>query len=59
MRGRRLKHLETIIERQQSVPTKSDDNGLLFEGQRRRMRLLGASWKVGQGRALLPFGDRL
>jgi hypothetical protein len=33
MRNRRLKRVETVVERQQTMPSKGDDHGLLFNGQ--------------------------
>jgi hypothetical protein len=35
MRNGRLQSVETIVERQQSMPSKGDDHGLLFNGQDR------------------------
>jgi len=36
-----------------------DNDGFLFDGKHRRVRLLGTSWQVGGRRPPLPFGDCL
>src|ERR1700690_854802 len=59
MRDRRLQGIETIIERQQRVPAKGDDDRLLPDRQHRGLRLARAGWQIGDRTALLPLGDGL
>src|ERR1700734_3788986 len=57
MRDRRLQGVEAIVERQQSMPSEGDNDGLFLDGQDRRFGLLRSRRQVGNGGPGLPFGD--
>ena len=59
MRDGGLERIETVVERQQRVAPECDNDGLLFKGQHRRARLLGAGALVLNRGALFPLGDGL
>src|SRR5215212_3369340 len=59
VRDRGLEGIEAVIQRQQRVPPKGDNDGLLLEREHGRARLLGASALVLDRGALLPLGHRL
>src|SRR5215207_4267428 len=54
-----LEGIEAVIQRQQRVAPKGDNEGLLLEREHGRARLLGASALVLDRGALLPLGHRL
>ena len=56
---RRLQRIETIVERQEGMPPKGDDNRLVLDGQHRRLCVFGSGRQIGDGLALFPFGDGL
>src|SRR5262245_38347549 len=55
MRDRRLQGVEAIIERQQGVATKGDDNRLFLDREHRRSRLSLAGRQIGRRRPPLPL----
>ena len=59
MRNRRLKRVEAVVERQKRMPAEGNDHRLFLDSQNRRSGVLGAGRKIGDGRPLLPLGDRL
>src|SRR3954447_13495699 len=59
MRDGRLECIEAIIERQQRVPPKRNNDGLLFAREHRGVRRLRAGALVLDRGALLPLGHRL
>src|SRR3954468_12697495 len=59
MRNGGLERVEAIIERQERVAPKGDDDGLLLAREHRGARLLGAGALVLDRGALLPLGHRL
>ena len=59
MRDGRLQSVKAIIERQQRMPSKGDDHGLLLDGQDGRSGLLRSCWEIGSRGALPPLGDGL
>src|SRR5438067_2794691 len=59
MRNGRLQRVEAVVERQQRVPAKGNDDCLLLDRQHRRPRSLWAGWPIGNRGALLPLGDGL
>src|SRR6266567_7526867 len=59
MRDRRLQGIETVVERQQRMPSESDDDRLVLDGQDRGLRLSWSCRQIGDGAALLPFGHGL
>ena len=59
MRDGRLQGVEAIVERQQGMPSESDDDGLFLDRQDRRSGLLRPGRQIGDRRPLLPLGDRL
>src|SRR3954452_3393342 len=59
MRDGGLEGVEAIIERQERVPPKGNNDGLLFAREYRRARLLRAGALVLDRGALLPLGHRL
>src|SRR5665213_1238026 len=59
MRDRRLQRIEAIVQRQQRMPAKGDDDRLVLDGQDRRSRLPGTRREIGRRDPLLPLGDRL
>jgi len=59
VRDRGLQGIESIIERQQCVSAKRDNNRFPFARQDCGMRILRAGRKIGYGCSALPFGDGL
>ena len=59
VRDRRLQGIEAIVERQQRVPTESNNCRLLFFGQDRRARVLRPGLHVLDCRALAPLRHHL
>src|SRR5580704_5392556 len=59
MRDRRLQGIEAIVERQERVPAEGDEDRLLLDRAHRGFRFTRAGWQIGDGAALLPFGDGL
>src|SRR3954468_13069999 len=59
MRNGGLERVEAIIERQERVAPKGDDDGLLLAREHRGARLLGTGALVLDRGALLPLGHRL
>ena len=59
MRDRRLKRIEAIVQRQQSMPAKGDGDRLVLDGQDCRSWLLGTRFQIGRRGPVLPLGDRL
>src|SRR3954467_6427950 len=57
MRNGGLERVEAIIERQERVPPKGNDDRLLFAREHRRLGLLGSGGPVGNRATLLPLGD--
>jgi hypothetical protein len=55
VRDRHLQGIETVIERQQRVPAKSDDDGLVLDRQGGGFWRFGAGRRIGDGAALLPL----
>jgi hypothetical protein len=59
MGDRRLKRIEAIVQRQERMPTKGDDDRLVLDGQDRRSWLLRTRRPIGRRGPVLPLGDRL
>src|SRR5271168_1622185 len=59
MRDRRLKRVEAIVQRQQRLPAKGDDDRLVLDRQDRRSWLLRPGRQIGHRGPILPLGDRL
>ena len=59
MRDCRLECVEAVIEGEQRMPPKGDDDCLLFQGQHRRMRLFRSGRKIGHRCPLFPLRDGL
>src|SRR5580700_2619975 len=59
MRNRQLKRVEAVVEWQKRMPAEGNDHRLFLDSQNRRSGVLGAGRKIGDGRPLLPLGDRL
>src|SRR5580704_2685770 len=59
MRDRRLQGIEAIVERQERVTAEGDEDRLLLDREHRGFRFTRAGWQIGDGAALLPFGDGL
>ena len=59
MRDRRLQRIKTIIQRQQRVPAKRDDDGFLFERQHGRFGVLRPGRQIGNRGSLAPLGHGL
>src|SRR5215217_6064928 len=57
MRNGGLERVEAIIERQERVPPKGNDDRLVLEREHRRLGLLGSGGPVGNRATLLPLGD--
>src|ERR1700682_2881521 len=55
MRDCRLKSIEAVIQRQQRMLAKGDDDGLVLRRQTGGFWLFRASRKIGHRTALLPF----
>src|SRR5580704_2221974 len=59
MRDRGLQGIKAVVERQQSMPSECNDDGLFLCGQDCRSGLLGSCRQVGNGRPRFPLSDRL
>jgi hypothetical protein len=59
LRDRGLKSVETVIQRQQRVLAKRNDDSFLLDRKDRGSRNGWAGATIGGGLALLPLGDRL
>src|SRR5215213_527953 len=59
VRDRGLEGIEAVVQRQQRVPPKGDNDGLLLDREHGRARLLGASALVLDRGALLPLCNGL
>src|SRR3954469_10334701 len=59
MRNGGLQRVEAVIERQERVAPKRNDDGLLLDREHRGARLLGASALVLDRGALFPLSHRL
>ena len=61
MRDARLQRIQAIIERQQSVPAKGDNDRLIFDRENRGFRFFRTGRQIGHGTALaatwLPSSD--
>ena len=57
MREGGLERVEAIIERQERVPPKGNDDSLFLKREHRRLGLLGSGGPVGNRATLLPLGD--
>src|SRR6202011_4367866 len=56
---RRLQGVETIVERQQRMPAKGDDDRFLLDRQHGGLRVFGAGRQVCHRTAASPLPDRL
>ena len=54
-----LQSIETIIQRQQRMPAKCHDGGLLLQRQYGGVRMLRTGWQIGHRAPLPPLGHRL
>src|SRR5690242_3633966 len=59
MRDGGLERVEAVVQRQQRVPPKGNDDRLFLEREHRRLGLLGSGGPVGNRATLLPLGDGL
>src|SRR3954469_9203419 len=59
MRDGGLERVEAVVQRQECVPPKGNDDGLFLEREHRRLGLLGSGGPVGNRATLLPLGDGL
>ena len=59
MWDRRLKRVETVIERQERVLAEGDDDRLFLQAENRRSGLLGAHRRILNVGALAPLLNRL
>ena len=59
MRDRRLKRIKTIIQWQQRMPAKCNDDGFLIGRQHSGFCILRPGWKIGNRRPLAPLGHGL
>jgi len=59
LRDRGLQGVQAVVEWQQRVLAKRDDDGFLLNRQNGRLGSGGASPAIGSGLALLPLGDCL
>src|ERR1700677_734114 len=59
MRDRGLQGIKAVVERQQSMPSEGDNDGLFLCWQDCRSGLLGSCRQVGNGGPHFPLGDRL
>src|SRR5215213_2475946 len=57
MREGGLEGIEAVIERQERVPPKGNDDRLFLEREHRRLGLLGSGGPVGNRATLLPLRD--
>ena len=54
-----LQGIKAVVERQQSMPSEGDDDGLFLGRQDRRSGLLRPCRQIGDGGSRFPLGDRL
>ena len=59
MRHRRLQRIKTIVQRQQRVPAKCNDDGFFIDQQNGGFSVLRPGWKIGNRGPLAPFGHGL
>src|SRR5215212_5363967 len=59
MREGGLEGIEAVVERQERVAPKGNDDRLFLERKHRRLGLLGSGGPVGNRATLLPLGDGL
>jgi len=59
LRDRGPQGIQAVVERQQCVPAKRDDDSFLFHRQNGRPGIGGTRPAIGSGLALPPLGDRL
>ena len=59
MRDRRLKCIETNVERQERMPPEGNDGSLFLNRQNRGFWIGWPGLRIRDSRALAPFGDRL
>ena len=59
MRNRRLQGIETIIERQQSMPAEGNHDSFFLHRQNRGAGMLRPGRKIGHRAALPPLRNRL
>src|SRR3954471_6365947 len=57
MRNGGLERVEAVVQRQEWVPPKGNDDRLFLEREHRRLGLLGSGGPVGNRATLLPLGD--
>src|ERR1039458_2194767 len=58
-RDRRLERIEAIVQRQERVPAKGNDDGLFLDRQHRGFYIRGAGGMIADRTALLPLGHGL
>jgi hypothetical protein len=58
MRDRRLQSIETVVEWQQRVPTKGNDDGLVLNRENGRPRLSRPGRQIGDARSFQTPPDR-
>jgi len=59
VRDRRLKRIEAIVQRQERVPAKGNDDGLFLDRQHRGLCIRRAGRKIADRTAFLPLGHGL
>jgi hypothetical protein len=59
MRNGRLQSIEAIVERQQSMPAKGNNDGLFLDRQNWGARMLRAGANIAHRATLPPLGNRL
>src|SRR5215217_5356887 len=59
MREGGLEGIEAVVQRQERVAPKGNDDRLFLEREHRRLGLLGSGGPVGNRATLLPLGDGL
>src|ERR1019366_5624323 len=59
VRNRRLERIEAIVQRQERVPAKGNDDGLFLDRQHRGLCIRGAGGKITDRTAFLPLGHGL
>src|SRR3954467_12705177 len=57
MRNGGLERVEAVVQRQERVLPKGNDDGLFLKREHRRLGLLGSGGPVGNRATLLPLGD--
>jgi hypothetical protein len=57
MRDRCLQGVEAVVERQQRVPAKGNDDGFVLNRENGRSRLSRPGWQIGDRASPLPLGD--